>query len=64
MATITEQAIHRLLTRTHPPAADKPRAVDRSESQEAPEAIVTYDGRDVMVIKGPNARNDFHLVDS
>src|SRR5919204_4639555 len=25
-----------------------------------------YDGRDffVMVIKGPNARNDFHLVDS
>ena len=25
-----------------------------------------YDGRDffVMVVKGPNARNDFHLVDS
>jgi 3-hydroxyanthranilate 3,4-dioxygenase len=45
------------------------REVDRREREKFKPPVSNrylYDGRDffVMVIKGPNARNDFHLVDS
>src|SRR5690349_24758561 len=50
------------------PAIDLQDWIDANRDKFKPPVsnLYLYDGRDffVMVIKGPNARNDFHLVDS
>jgi 3-hydroxyanthranilate 3,4-dioxygenase len=71
MATITEQAtsssVNKNATTVQPPI-NLEQWIDQNREKFKPPVSnrYLYDGRDffVMVIKGPNARNDFHLVDS
>jgi len=53
---------------TVPPPINVQDWIERNREKFKPPVsnLYLYDGRDffVMVIKGPNARNDFHLVDS
>jgi 3-hydroxyanthranilate 3,4-dioxygenase len=71
MATITEQATSSSVKRsTSPvqPPINLEQWIEQNREKFKPPVSnrYLYDGRDffVMVIKGPNARNDFHLVDS
>src|SRR5256885_15266654 len=71
MATTTEQAMSSSVKRSTPPVQppiNLEQWIEQNREKFKPPVSnrYLYDGRDffVMVIKGPNARNDFHLVDS
>src|SRR6476660_5516407 len=71
MATITERATTLSANKTAPtvqPPINLERWIEQNREKFKPPVSnrYLYDGRDffVMVIKGPNARNDFHKVDS
>src|SRR5213082_3961285 len=71
MATITEPATSSSLQKrvtSVQPAINLTGWIEENRDKFKPPVSnrYLYDGRDffVMVIKGPNARNDFHLVDS
>src|SRR5437773_12443886 len=71
MATITEPAKSSPATKDTPtvqPPINLEQWIEQNREKFKPPVSnrYLYDGRDffVMVIKGPNARNDFHLVDS
>src|SRR5438477_9579130 len=71
MATITEPATSSAATKDTPavlPQINLEQWIEENRERFRPTVSnrYLYDGRDffVMVIKGPNARNDFHLVDS
>src|SRR5205085_12578920 len=71
MATTTEQAMSSSVKRSTPPVQppiNLEQWIEQNREKFKPPVSnrYLYDGRDffVLVIKGPNARNDFHLVDS
>jgi 3-hydroxyanthranilate 3,4-dioxygenase len=70
MPTITKQAASSSVSKTPPVQSpiNLEQWIEQNREKFKPPVSnrYLYDGRDffVMVIKGPNARNDFHLVDS